>query len=209
MKLDNKQKSKTDITHNFLSQHKLQHGLQHGSQHEFQNGSALLTSLVFLVILTVLGFTASRSVVMQELISRNFSDRNLALQSAEAALKYAESCIRNSNGMPTGPGSVALTCVRRDITTPVPFRPYSEQAVRDSDTTFWTTNGTPYGSMTAETPLSLPAGNLAQQPRYVIAVLNRIGCVINGTQSCQYQISAWGTGVNPTAQKVVQSVFIR
>jgi type IV pilus assembly protein PilX len=209
MKLNNKQKSKTNTTHSFLLQHELSLGFQDRLQQGFQHGSALLTSLVFLVILTILGFTASRSVIMQELISRNFSDRNLALQSAEAALKYAESCIRNSNGLPTGPGSVALTCVRRDAPTPVQFRPYSEQAVRDSDSAFWTTNGTMYGSMTAETPLSLPAGNLAQQPRYVIAVLNRIGCVINGTQSCQYQISAWGTGVNPTAQKVVQSVFIR
>jgi len=172
-------------------------------------GSALITSLVFLVILTILGFAASRGVIMQELLSRNFSDRNLAVQSAEAALKYAESCIRNSSGMPTGAGAVATTCVRPDIATPVPFRPYSDQALENGNTAFWLATGTVYGSMTAETPLTLPSGTLAQQPRYVIAVLNRMGCVINRTESCQYQITAWGTGVNPTAQKIVQSVFIR
>jgi type IV pilus assembly protein PilX len=174
-----------------------------------QTGSALITSLVFLVILTILGFAASRGVIMQELLSRNFSDRNLAVQSAEAALKYAESCIRNSNGMPTGAGAVAATCVRADIATPVPFHPYSDQALENGNTAFWLATGTKYGSMTAEAPLALPAGTLAQQPRYVIAVLNRMGCVINRTQSCQYQVTAWGTGVNPTSQKIVQSVFIR
>ena len=174
-----------------------------------QTGSALLTSLIFLIILTLLGFTASRSVIMQELLSRNFSDRNLAVQSAEAALKYAESCIRNSNGKPTGTGSVAATCTRPGLTTPVALRPYSKQSLEIADTAYWTNNGTAYGTATGEAPLALPSGNLAQQPHYVIAVINRLGCVITGNDSCQFQITAWGTGVSPTAQKVVQSIFIR
>jgi len=179
----------------------------HLQKYSSQQGAALLTSLIFLIILTLLGFAASRGAVMQQLLSRNFSDRNLALQSAESALKYAESCVRNSNGKPIGPNSVAATCIRADAM--IPFRPYSDQATRDSDTNFWTSNGTLYGSMTAEPPLTLPAGSLAQQPRYLIAIQNRMGCVILANESCQYQISAWGTGVNPTAQKVVQSIFIR
>jgi len=201
------------MKHTQLSQHlnqrMLQRQLQPKRQSTHQRGAALLTSLIFLIILTILGFAASRGSVMQQLLSRNFSDRNLALQSAEAALKYAESCIRTSNGKPTGPNSVAATCIRADLSNPVPLRPYSEQAARDADTLFWTTNGTQYGAMSAEATLTLPAGNLAQQPRYVITVLNRMGCIILGNVACQFQISAWGTGVNPTAQKVVQSIYIR
>ncbi len=168
-----------------------------------QKGAALITSLIFLILLTLLGFSASRGVIMQELISRNFSDQNLAFQAAEAALKYAEACIRNS--ATSGHIAVATSC------TPgkgaFPQFPYADNTLRNSPATFWTaTTGTPYGGSTlGGGTLSLPAGTLSSQPNYVIAIMNWSNC--DDGDKCFYQISAWGTGVNPNTQKIVQSVY--
>lgn len=55
-----------------------------------QHGSALIISLIFLLLLTIIGVTAMQSSTMQERMAGNTRDRNLAFQSAEAALRGAE-----------------------------------------------------------------------------------------------------------------------
>lgn len=62
-----------------------------------QQGSALAVGLLFLIILTLLGVTASSGAITQELITRNAKDNLLAMQTAEAGLRAAESWIRNNN----------------------------------------------------------------------------------------------------------------
>ncbi len=176
-----------------------------------QKGAALITSLIFLILLTLLGFSASRGVIMQELISRNFSDQNLAFQAAEAALKYAEACIRNSNGLPTGgPTSVSASCTPGVGT--IPRSPYADNTLQNASTNFWTTTtGTPFGGSTlGGGTLSLPTGTLSSQPNYVLAIMNWGGESDSNrcpTSRCIYQISAWGVGVNPNTQKIVQSIY--
>lgn len=173
-----------------------------------QKGAALITSLIFLILLTLLGFSASRGVIMQELISRNFSDQNLAFQAAEAALKYAEACIRNSNGEPSG-GPTAVLALCTPGTGTIPPMPYADTTLQNAPTTFWTTTtGTAYGGSTlGGGTLSLPTGALSSQPSYVIAVMNWTSCNGIDDDSCIYQITAWGAGVNPSTQKIVQSIY--
>jgi len=169
-----------------------------------QKGAALITSLIFLILLTVLGFSASRGVIMQELISRNFSDQNLAFQAAEAALKYAEACILQSNGLPKGKStSVSVLCTPGIAFSMVP---YADNTLKNAALTFWTTNGTPYGGSTlGGGTLTLPSGTLSAQPDYVIALMDW-DC--DGTSKrCIYQITARGTGVNPNSQRIVQSIY--
>jgi len=169
-----------------------------------QKGAALITSLIFLILLTVLGFSASRGVIMQELISRNFSDQNLAFQAAEAALKYAEACILNSDGKPYGATtSVSLSCTPGTAITTLP---YSDTAINNAVSTFWTSTGTQYGgSALGGGTLTLPSGTLPAQPNYVIALMN---WPCNGTTlRCIYQITARGTGINPNSQRIVQSIY--
>ncbi len=62
-----------------------------------QSGAALVTGLIFLVILTLLGISAVRTASMEERMSGNLRDRNLALQAAEMALRYAEQHIRDND----------------------------------------------------------------------------------------------------------------
>ena len=58
-----------------------------------QNGAALVTGLIFLVILTLLGVTAMQTSIMEERMAGNARDRNIAFQAAEAALRNAEADI--------------------------------------------------------------------------------------------------------------------
>lgn len=55
-----------------------------------QRGSALAISLIFLLLMTLLGVSAMRSSNMQERMAGNLRDRNMAFQSAEAALRGGE-----------------------------------------------------------------------------------------------------------------------
>ena len=55
-----------------------------------QRGVALVIALVFLLILTILGITAMQTATMQERMSGNVRDRNVALQAAEVALRAGE-----------------------------------------------------------------------------------------------------------------------
>ncbi len=55
-----------------------------------QHGAALLTALVFLVILTLLGIGVYSTTTSEEKMARNFRDKEIALQAAEAALNEAK-----------------------------------------------------------------------------------------------------------------------
>lgn len=62
-----------------------------------QSGAALVTGLIFLMVLTLLGISAVRTASMEERMSGNLRDRNLALQAAEMALRYAEQHVRDND----------------------------------------------------------------------------------------------------------------
>ena len=55
-----------------------------------QHGAALLTALIFLVILTLLGIGVYSTTTSEEKMARNFRDKEIALQAAEAALNEAK-----------------------------------------------------------------------------------------------------------------------
>lgn len=169
-----------------------------------QGGAALITGLVFLVILTLLGFSASRGVIMQELIARNFRDQDLALQAAEAALKDAEACIR-LNGTRL---QVQANCMSAGAS--VPNNPYSQTQAGDPTSATWVNNATPYGTGTSASALTLPSGALAQAPQYIIAVAATTQCLTcSPAQRTAYQITALGTGINSNTRKILQSVYVR
>lgn len=55
-----------------------------------QRGVALFVGLMFLLILTMLGLSASQGSIMQERMAGNVADANLAFQRAEGTLRLAE-----------------------------------------------------------------------------------------------------------------------
>ena len=62
----------------------------------FQQGSVLLISLICLLLLTLAGVSAMKLTSLDERMSGNYRDREMAFQSAEAALVEAENFIEST-----------------------------------------------------------------------------------------------------------------
>jgi Tfp pilus assembly protein PilX len=73
-----------------------------------EKGVALVVALILLVVMTLLGLGAMRSVTLEEKMAANTFDRSLSFQAAEASLREAESLLDT----PTPP-----TCTRRQCHT--------------------------------------------------------------------------------------------
>lgn len=58
--------------------------------HKSQQGFSLIVVLVLLIVMSILGIAVLRSSAMQERMSANMRDRSLAMQAAEAALRFAQ-----------------------------------------------------------------------------------------------------------------------
>ena len=74
------------------------------SPHASQRGVALVVALILLVVITLVGLAAVRGTIMQQKMAANMYDRQIAFQSAEAAMRAAAASI------PTSPGDVARNC---------------------------------------------------------------------------------------------------
>ncbi|UQS13860.1 PilX N-terminal domain-containing pilus assembly protein [Pseudomonas sp. HS6] len=63
-------------------------------QRRSQQGMVLLVSLVFLLLLTVIGLSSMQSANLQEKMAGSVSLRNQSFQTAEAALRMGESAVQ-------------------------------------------------------------------------------------------------------------------
>lgn len=62
-----------------------------------QSGMALLLSLVFLSLLTLIGVAAMQNATLQEKLAASLAARNQSFQGAEAALRIGESAVQRSS----------------------------------------------------------------------------------------------------------------
>lgn len=75
---------------------------------QFEAGSALIISLVFLLILTMIGIASIQDSTLQERMAGNERDRNLAFQAAEAALRVGEDHLRQAGVLFSAAGTNGL-----------------------------------------------------------------------------------------------------
>ena len=69
-----------------------------------QRGVALVVALLLLVVITLVGLAAVRGTIMQQKMASNLFDRQIAFQSAEAAMRAAQARIAGN------PGDIARNC---------------------------------------------------------------------------------------------------
>lgn len=72
-----------------------------------QKGSVLLVAIMVLIVLTLLTFSSSKSVILQEKMTASSRDAILALEAAEAALREAELSIKDKTKVFTAAGSAS------------------------------------------------------------------------------------------------------
>lgn len=158
-----------------------------------QRGAALITGLIFMVVLTLLVVSAMRGTILEERMAGNARDADLAFQAAEAALRTGEQKLTAAV-----PPTFAVT------------GPYLAVGSRNDDywlnTHNWTTDSIAYPSV--------PSG-AASAPRYVIEELpavpaagfsKKAGVV---PETGYYKVTARGVGGNPNTVRLVQTTYRR
>lgn len=157
-----------------------------------QRGAALLTGLIFMVIMTLLGITAARMAGLEERMSGNMLDRARAMQAAELALREAEQFLTS--------GSVSgLTNFVPGCTNGLCYNGPAGYA-----TPIWTTV-----SMTASPSVAATTSNgVSAPPRYLIEGMQKYcwkKCESSLTPG--YRITVRAVGANPNTVVWLQEVF--
>lgn len=166
---------------------------------QVQRGAVLATALIILVIITLIGVTASQVTSLEERMAGNFRDRNLAFQAAEAALREGEQLLDGlllpsfdgTNGLYSNPpagcpaGNFIWQCVS-------PFQG------GDSDVRVYNDN----------------LHGIDRPPVYIIEQLPRIntGGSLDAAGAIEiqlYRVTAWGMGGNPNTIVQLQTVYRR
>lgn len=182
-----------------------------------QRGTALVVSLVFLLLLTILAVTAVSTSTLEEKMAGNVKDKNLAFQAAEAALVDAELRIRNNT-----PGGFTAACTG-GLCLPAPSS--STPVWNVVDWSNGSTTSIPYGSLTGANYTAL--GTFAQSPRYIIEDLPEPPASTSDSSSSgslawdsarrarvakggnYYRITARAVGGTPNSQVMVQSIYVK
>lgn len=162
-----------------------------------QRGAALITSLLFLLVLSLLGLVSMQSSLLEERMAGNMNNRNMAFQAAEAALRDAEYYLESAV-LPSFDGSNGLY-----------------QPVTPGDTPLWETVNWDDNDSRVISGSNTITG-VAQQPRYIVEDL---GAMESGRQSLvagqaiadarAYRVTARGVGGNGSAVVILQSTFRR
>lgn len=161
-----------------------------------QVGMALVTGLIFMVVLTLLATVAMRNTIMEERMAGNTRDVDLAFQAAEAALRAGEQVV-NGATLPTF-GTTG---------------PYLSVGVRDDN--YWlATHNWANNSIALATS---PAG-VAAAPRFVLEALPAVTGGSGGGTSLKfgalvdsgyYRVTARGVGGAPNTVVLLQTTYRR
>lgn len=175
-----------------------------------QHGVALITGLIFLVVLTLISVTAARMSSLEERMSGNMRDRSLAMQAAEMALRDAERDIRGGAGITRAPAISGITNFDQACTAGLCYNGLAGNA---SGTNWNTTPVWSLVSMTAAPSVAYGTytgaiGNaaLSAQPRYIIEGIEKSG---SGTVIYFYRITVRAQGANANTVVWLQEIYYR
>lgn len=139
-----------------------------------QRGAVLIVSLLFLIVLTVLGLASVRSTTMQERMAFNSREQNLAFQAAEAAMQEAELWLENQRG--SGSAPVAQSgCTSNCFSVPVwtSANPGGVASLVGQTHAWWANIGRQHGQALDGTDTDdLDSDLHAAQPYFIIQEVN-------------------------------------
>ena len=174
---------------------------RHGEQ-----GIALITSLLILVVISLVAVSMYRSSGLQEKITGNTLEKQRALQAADSALRYGEWWLGQGN---TGSGSVCSGVINGNTEASIKI---CSTALVNAATLPWS-NRIDYqppsmtvaagGGLNASLTGILGDVNYATSPSLFISYM---GLGPDG-KSTLYQLTGAGYGGSTTSASVVQSVY--
>lgn len=160
-----------------------------------QHGAALITGLIFMVVLTLISMAALRGTLLEEKMAGNARDIDLAFQSAETALRAGEAVLNQA----TLPAFAATGAYLTASGT-------RGSSVYWIQTHSWSTHSTLVSTV--------PAG-VYEAPRFVIEQMPSVagagGSLKAGplAESGVYRVTARGTGGTPNTRIYLQETYRR
>jgi type IV pilus assembly protein PilX len=174
-------------------------------QRNDQKGVVLFMSLVMLLILTILGLSSVQTTSLQERMSRNARDTNLAFQAAESALRDGEDLLELLNSRALFDAGTTGYYYDND--------PGVNPNWRDVDWTAASAAGC--GCLDGDTAIT----GVASQPRYVVEHvrevisdadalnLDNIGQDTGSGRTQIFKVTTFGVGGTSTAQVMLQGTY--
>jgi type IV pilus assembly protein PilX len=171
-----------------------------------QSGIALITGLIFLVVLTLLGVTAMRATSLEERMAGNMRDRNLAMESASACLRDAENDLKPKiriNGL-TATGVVGASGANSSVACKNGF---CYNGVAGFATPVWqafsltAAPSVEYGTYTGAVNIE----GVSAQPRYLIEPFSKF--IAGGKLEVLYRITCRAVGANANTQVTLQEIY--
>ena len=154
-----------------------------------QRGVTLILALIFLAILMLLGVTVAQTSSMEERMAGNTRDRDVAFQSAEAAIDAAETALK---ALPTDGAGKITTAFDGSTAGYVTYDPAS-----DGDADHWNAYNWASASVTVGSSLD----QVAVQPQYVIEKLPDVAT----TQ--RFRVTARGSGSSSNTVVILQAGY--
>jgi type IV pilus assembly protein PilX len=168
-----------------------------------QHGTALILSLVFLLVLTLLGITAVSTSTLQEKMAGNMKNQNVALQATEAALRDGEIRLRT-----LADASILAIGAQPDPNNTAGGI-YSTGSVDATNDPWWQANSTPYANDGID-----QIEQAAQEPRSIIESLGTVVYSLDAPTKFEetpgmkyYRIWARGVGGTASANSTLQSTY--
>ena len=169
-----------------------------------QGGMSLIASLIFLAVITTLGYSSITTAFMQERMSGAWQDRKHATQVAEMALRDAEAYIAASvNG---------LTGFNRECNNGLCYngaQGYAANTPQGMASNVWNTSGIfenadktiHYGEMTGAVGIT----GVLEQPRYLIEGFRKQHA--GQGESIYYRITVRAVGSRPGTMVTLQEIY--
>ncbi|PCH82928.1 MAG: pilus assembly protein PilX [Piscirickettsiaceae bacterium] len=182
--------------------------MKHPSCNLKQQGAVLAVSLIFLLVLTLLGIAGMQSTIMEEKMSGNMRDKALAFQASESGLINGETHSQTllSSTSPFLANCTGGLCLPSTTSTPI----WSDATKVNWGTA---TNTFAYGSTITATNLGL----ISSQPQYVVELLPEppkgVGQSLatgkgNSISTVEiFRVTSRGLGGSANAPVMVQSVY--
>lgn len=160
--------------------------------HYRQSGTALILSMVFLLLLTILGLSSVRTTILEEKMTSNMRDQQIAFEAAETGLREGEKWLESQKSQPNTKSSTGGFVYAQNKLTDL----------TQKDGSWWNNTNTEQAATTLTTVKS--------QPRFVLEERGFIAdSLVRGYDPAKgrmlYRVAARGTGMSDSSQSMVES----
>lgn len=166
-----------------------------------QQGAALVMALVILLVMTVIGVSALKTSSLEEVLTGNLRDRDLAFQAAETAITDAENKLsaRTVIPVPDAMGSSGI----------FPRNAFGDFRLTAYDTGVWA-NGTEFGTAAYVDLKDVGADPvfITEEEMFIADDLNP-ETTAKGLGKYTYRVTSRGTGLSDNAVVMLQTTFAR